>query len=233
MDLRHVWDGSKLPNMNKFILKIILVWLSVFIIIAGLEYRIEVDILRGPHYFLNIAATFLQNILFMLVGLFAIKEINNYDIFETLSLLLKKGKFYIWIMAIMVGLLLKFSSEGLTDLFSKVLPISDYYSDITSNLISTENKILYVLFTGLWTPFCEEIFFRGFCYGNLRVRYNVTISILINILIFAIFHPILVYIPSIILFSLILCMSYELTKNLLIPIVIHATVNISLVIFSL
>jgi len=76
------------------------------------------------------------------------------------------------------------------------------------------------------TPIVEEIFFRGFCYRILRLKYGKTSSIAVLSLMFVLFHPIPSWVPMLIVATIILCLSFEHRKNLLVPIIIHSIMNL-------
>ena len=80
-------------------------------------------------------------------------------------------------------------------------------------------------------PIAEEIFFRGFVFGYLR-RWGPIAAILGSTLLFVVVHPDLQNIPiPQIVGGLLFALSYEVEKNLMVPIVIHMSGNLAL--FSL
>jgi uncharacterized protein len=80
-------------------------------------------------------------------------------------------------------------------------------------------------------PIAEEIYFRGFVFGYLR-RWGPIAAILGSTLLFVVVHPDLQNIPiPQIVGGLLFALSYEVEKNLMVPIVIHMSGNLAL--FSL
>ena len=80
-------------------------------------------------------------------------------------------------------------------------------------------------------PIAEEIYFRGFVFGYLR-RWGPIAAILGSTLLFVVVHPDLQNIPiPQIVGGLLFALSYEIEKNLMVPIVIHMSGNLAL--FSL
>ena len=80
-------------------------------------------------------------------------------------------------------------------------------------------------------PIVEEIYFRGLVFGYLR-RWGPIAAILGSTLLFVVVHPDLQNIPiPQIVGGLLFALSYEVEKNLMVPIVIHMSGNLAL--FSL
>jgi len=87
------------------------------------------------------------------------------------------------------------------------------------------NKVILFFLLVIVTPIGEEIFMRGFIYRLLRLEYNTYISILISTLIFIIFHPVLAWLPSLIIVNIVICLIYEKSKLIWDPILLHASIN--------
>ena len=80
-------------------------------------------------------------------------------------------------------------------------------------------------------PIAEEIYFRGLVFGYLR-RWGPIAAILGSTLLFVVVHPDLQKIPiPQIVGGLLFALSYEVEKNLMVPIIIHMSGNLA--IFSL
>lgn len=80
-------------------------------------------------------------------------------------------------------------------------------------------------------PIAEEIYFRGLVFGYLR-RWGPIAAILGSTLLFVVVHPDLQNIPiPQIVGGLLFAISYEVEKNLMVPIIIHMSGNLAL--FSL
>ena len=89
----------------------------------------------------------------------------------------------------------------------------------------------YFLVGSGMAPIAEEIYFRGLVFGYLR-RWGPIAAILGSTLLFVAVHPDLQQIPiPQIVGGLLFALSYEVEKNLMVPIVIHMSGNLAL--FSL
>ena len=77
----------------------------------------------------------------------------------------------------------------------------------------------------LWTPFTEEIFFRGFIFAGLAPRWGVARAVVASALFFSLFHLSLGLIVPIFITGLLLAWLYQRTGSLWPPIVAHAGQN--------
>lgn len=90
---------------------------------------------------------------------------------------------------------------------------------------------LLFLIGGLIAPIAEELYFRGILYGYAR-RWGFWPALTLSTLVFTFLHPGAVGIPiTHIVGGLVFATAYEIEKNLLVPITIHALGNLA--IFSL
>ena len=92
---------------------------------------------------------------------------------------------------------------------------------------STINILVLIISSGLIGPIYEEILFRYILLNKLKNFNNPKLAILINSLIFALIH---FNIPKIIyafLLGLIINITYHKRKNILYPIIIHSSANIT------
>nr|WP_315248712.1 type II CAAX endopeptidase family protein [uncultured Duganella sp.] len=76
----------------------------------------------------------------------------------------------------------------------------------------------------LAAPLCEEFIFRGLIYGGLRRSMKASQAMLMSAAIFAVVHPPLSMLPVFIL-GLCAAWTYERSKTLLAPMLVHATYN--------
>lgn len=84
------------------------------------------------------------------------------------------------------------------------------------------------------SPFYEEILYRGFIYNAFRKYMGAKLSIVSNGLLFALVHlPSLDILPVNLINGFIFAWAYEKTKNIYVPIIIHALFNLSLIIIVL
>lgn len=80
----------------------------------------------------------------------------------------------------------------------------------------------------LAAPLCEEFLFRGLIFGGLRRSMAVLPSAVLSAAIFAIVHPPIAMLPVFIL-GLCTAWSYQRSKTLLAPMLVHALYNAAMV----
>ncbi len=88
----------------------------------------------------------------------------------------------------------------------------------------------YILLGGLLAPLAEEIFFRGIVYGFFR-RWGILAALLISSLVFVLVHPAAG--PTQAIGGVLFAVSYEIERNLAVPITIHALGNLAIFAVSL
>lgn len=76
-------------------------------------------------------------------------------------------------------------------------------------------------------PVTEEMIFRGGLFGYLRTRMQRLLALLVVSFLFAFVHLNLRTFPLLFVFSVILCIAYERTGRLAVPIVAHALLNLT------
>jgi ABC-2 type transport system permease protein len=81
-------------------------------------------------------------------------------------------------------------------------------------------------------PLCEEFIFRGLIYGGLRRSMKAPLAMLMSAAIFAVVHPPLSMLPVLVL-GLCTAWTYERSKTLLAPMLVHATYNAVILGFQL
>ena len=93
--------------------------------------------------------------------------------------------------------------------------------------------VIYFLAGGLTGPIAEEVIFRGIVYGFLR-RWGAPAAILLSTLVFVLAHPDSPVIPiTRIAGGILFAMAYEIEKNLVVPVTIHALGNAAIFTLSL
>lgn len=128
-----------------------------------------------------------------------------------------------------------------TNIITKI-PVVLFFENSTSNNQQAvqgifERNMLYAIFAVvIFAPIVEELVFRGVIYKKIRRKCNVLVSALISSSIFAIMHFIisitsgdmadLIFFPSYVAPSLILCLVYEKHNNIFAPILLHLTNNL-------
>ena len=87
--------------------------------------------------------------------------------------------------------------------------------------------VLAFVITGIFVPFVEELFFRGFLFKGLKNYISPLASAIITSIIFASAHLSLTIAGPIFIIGLVLCWLYQKNDNIWPGIVLHALKNIS------
>lgn len=176
-------------------------------------------------YFLNDA---IGTIIFIIVAIAFIKteklKVTSESKFLSKQLLRIYVPLTFAVFCLNYFLLIPLGETIFNDEFLKKL-VEEYYRDYTlSSQVLTFQIFLFFSFAIL-TPICEEIYFRGFCYNYIRVKYKIVFSIAITFLIFFLFHPLPSLILSLLVFTIYICIVFEKTKEIRYPILIHILYN--------
>jgi membrane protease YdiL (CAAX protease family) len=93
---------------------------------------------------------------------------------------------------------------------------------------SLSGFILLLIVGGVFSPIAEEIFFRGIVYSFLRRR-GIILAILGSAILFSAVHAVITGISFIqVIGGLIFATTYEVEKNLIVPITIHVLGNMAI-----
>lgn len=87
--------------------------------------------------------------------------------------------------------------------------------------------VLFFLVGGVIAPVTEEIFFRGLLYGFFR-RWGAVIAVILSTALFSFAHPLRGLPLTQMLGGLLFAISYEVERNLLVPITIHVLGNLAI-----
>lgn len=101
---------------------------------------------------------------------------------------------------------------------------------LVGELIKAWHPFVGILAVAVLAPIAEEVFFRAFAYNIFRARLGVIWGIIISSVIFAGIHFDPARLPTYFIIAAILAYSYERTKNLIVPIVIHVVNNLAVII---
>ncbi len=162
-------------------------------------------------------------LLIIIIVLFKVLKIQWKDFLK-----IEKKLIYLIPIIIISGIIIVISGRFLFLYLSQFLSdtgVMDRNVEVYSNLNSVSAKLIYFAVLGFLTPVSEELFMRAYAYTVIRRKYNVFVAILFNTIIFILFHPIPSLIPVIILTNIILCLSFEYTKNLFVPMILHSVIN--------
>ena len=144
-------------------------------------------------------------------------------------------KYFISFVIIILSILLVYGINYITHPISLLLPTSEIFDEIRKEMLQKPQNhleaILLFLSISIIPAFIEEIFFRGVLYQTIRRKYGVAFSTFLLTIIFYLFHldPQMIFFLTI--GNLVLCLTYEYSKSLVIPFVIHAGINFSVLLF--
>ncbi|MGD9227528.1 MAG: type II CAAX endopeptidase family protein [Desulfobacterales bacterium] len=92
----------------------------------------------------------------------------------------------------------------------------------------TLNLILFFIIGAFFAPLAEEIFFRGILYGFFR-RWGISTAIIVSTVLFVLPHTSGHTLPiTQVIGGILFAVSYEVEKNLLVPITIHSLGNLAI-----
>ena len=86
--------------------------------------------------------------------------------------------------------------------------------------------LISVLALGLWVPFVEEVFFRGFLFAGLAARYGLYAGAAASAFIFALVHFSFATMIPIFVTGILFGLVYHVTRSIWIPIIAHSAQNI-------
>jgi len=91
---------------------------------------------------------------------------------------------------------------------------------------SNHRSLLLAAATGvIIAPLAEEFLFRGYLYGTLRRYLTAPVAIALNAALFALIHANLMALPALFVLAICLCLAYEATGSLWVPVVMHLVFN--------
>lgn len=177
-----------------------------------------------PSRVLSIAITF--NGLFEIASIICIVsffgERNIFSGRVSINLFTSALRTYIGILPILLGVLLL---NILIFRFFKIEPEYMQPVKIIFQEKSLFNVALLLLEGAIFAPLFEELFFRGLFYGLLRNRFSIGFSALASGLFFSLLHQNAFAFLPIFILGLSFAFLYERTKNIFVPILLHAFHN--------
>lgn len=132
-----------------------------------------------------------------------------------------------FVSMIVLGLSINFMIEYVLALLSQIdvfHNLFNHYSEI-SNVLLGGSFIFSLLVTGIFAPIFEEILFRGLIFGELKKITSVKIAILIQALIFGVYHFNFIQSSYAVVIGVILGYVCYKTNSLLSSILLHITFN--------
>lgn len=104
--------------------------------------------------------------------------------------------------------------------------LTDPLRPILESLSGGADTAWFLALLTVVVPVGEEVFFRGFVYGGLRVRWGVAAAALASAAFFAVVHLQLVHGLPVLVLGVLLALLYERTRSLVPAIVTHALNNV-------
>lgn len=147
-------------------------------------------------------------------------------------IVMEKKRFIKYISAFFLGVFFNTVMSNILEVLSRQPSLHEdfkKYEELFQPIFNA-NIILQILAIGILTPILEEFMYRGLIFGQLKKILKYRIAIVLQGVLFGIFHLNLVQTTYATLFGIILGISYQKSKSILIPILIHAGVNLSSVI---
>lgn len=135
---------------------------------------------------------------------------------------------------VIFGLSLNFVIEFLLALVRQIdilAPVFDNYNNI-SDLIFGGDFVMTLIAVGVIGPVFEEILFRGLVFGELRKISKVRLAIVIQALLFGVYHMNLVQGTYALIIGLLLGYIYYRSNSIIAPMIVHITINSSSVLLT-
>ena len=206
------------------------------LILIGIEAT--VGIIEGIFDFadysiFSLGLDFLRSIVIILLIREANQIIYNENIFDKFNNKLGLLKTSILSISIVILCLI---AIYFTKPIADQIPTPELFKEIWNEILKKPDTNLEIIIAfisiAIIAPLVEEIVFRGFIYKTLRTKYNISFSIFISFVLFYLFHldPQMLIMLSIV--SIALCLSYEYSQSLTLPVLIHSGINISSLLLS-
>ena len=211
--------------------------LSVLFVVTSISIDILLVIIES---IFKVPSTITWNFILDLVGatllLILLKRAIKVLFGQTYSDLFKSNKkIFISFIIIILSIILVYVVTYITYPISVSMPTSEIFDEIRKEMLQKPKNfreaVLLFFSASIIPAFIEEIFFRGVIYRNIRRKYGIAFSIFLLTIVFYLFHldPQMIFFLTI--GNLVLCLTYEYTKSLVIPFVIHAGINFSVLLF--
>lgn len=129
---------------------------------------------------------------------------------------------------ILTAVLAVASSVGLNILFgiTGILEASDTFQEVSRRQFGVAFGIGIILY-GIVSPLAEEVVFRGLLYNRMRKYYPVWLAIFVSGFLFGVYHGNLIQGIYGSCLGILMAYLYERTGRFFIPLLFHATANIS------
>lgn len=132
-----------------------------------------------------------------------------------------------WKKDLKIALLCTLAMLGISIVYSVVL--TAFKVEVPPQFVISEDTRkqfwIFMIMGAIGAPLVEELFFRGYLFSVLKER-NVWLGLLGSSFAFALVHQHVIYFPVLFGFGFILAWSYWRTKNILVPMTMHALNNL-------
>lgn len=124
-----------------------------------------------------------------------------------------------------------FGAISLTTLSTIIMDLTDFYKyfpdtmKMIGELVTEGNFITSLLTVGILVPIIEEILFRGLIFNELRKNINIWAAIILQALIFGVFHMNLLQGFVTFFIGIVMGLVYVWVKSIWAPIIIHMVNN--------
>lgn len=229
---------SKIYKQNAIQFIATILWPILCFFLGGLSTFCIVLLIQNSGIVLDINSTLVRCImttvsvtvaLFLLIQLPTILKIK---LLYSRSLALNKFKLK-YTITILVFVFLIFALNQISDALAELLKLS-FDNDRNAASLRAVNLIELagnLFIAGVLTAVLEEVMYRGYIYGNLKAVTNMVTAFIMSSLIFALMHFDIVYLPFLLLFSLLLCYLREKTQSIIPGIIVHALSNSIVILF--
>ena len=208
----------------KLIAKYILLVIGIDAIVGIIEGLFDFNDYDVFSFLLDLISSILVILIIKEADKLIYKE-NIFDKFHNQLGTIKNVILTILIVSISLGL------TNITEPISNLIPVpeffKEYWKEVLTKPESNIKMVFAIISVVILAPLVEEILFRGFIYKTLRTKYNISFSIFISFILFYLLHldPQMLIMLSVV--SISLCLSYEYSKSLTLPFLIHSGINFS------
>lgn len=186
-----------------------------------LTKKLTDSVFQNMSYILMISIA-LSLMLYLLI--FRLRKIKIKEIIQISSIPVS-NYFYAIILGITINFLLDIPMGFLSEI-EAFKGTFESYNTMMSELFSG-NPIILLITVGVLGPIFEEILFRGIVFRELKLFCKPTLALIIQAVIFGVYHMNPVQSSYAIVLGLIMGFVYEKTKSLIVPILFHIAINSS------
>lgn len=221
-------------KMTGFIALLMLIYLVVQLVVSGaltifytmhlgLENKIDMDVS-------NVESLLLNNTGFIIFfsGLFALPIYLLLSIFRKESFVDASGFKKVRMKYIALSALMGVGASVVLTMALSFIPVDRWfpeYVETMDKMFGRGNLLSVIIGTGLTAPFIEEIIFRGFILKELEKNLPVTVAVVIQGILFGIFHFNMLQSIYAALLGVLLGFVFVWTRSIWAPIIVHMFIN--------